>query len=59
MTEFFIENTRHAALVKALASIKPGIFTGSVEAQIKIILGEIGDIWPERIRDDVSQTEQA
>lgn len=41
-------------LVTELANIKPCPFAGRVtEDQIKIVLGEHGNIWPRSIEDDV------
>jgi hypothetical protein len=50
--DIFIDDVRYNALVKVLASIKAGLFVGGKEDQIKIALGEAGDIWPVSIRDD-------
>jgi len=42
-------------LVKALVDPSPCPVTGKVtEDEIKVILGEIGDIWPESIQADVA-----
>lgn len=43
--------TIRADLVEALASIQPDACTGEIEAdQVKFVLGEIGNVWPESIR---------
>jgi hypothetical protein len=43
----YIPNDRFERLAQALTELKPNAFTGTVTTdEIKIALGEIGDIWP-------------
>lgn len=49
--DHYISNDTYRALVEALLKPEPCPFTGDVETdQIKLILGEVGGVWPERIR---------
>lgn len=48
-----LEDERYGNLVDALAALKACPFSGKVTAdQVKITLGEYGDIWPASIADD-------
>ena len=54
MTDIFVSDERYSRLVAALLNVKPCPFTGAVtENEIKIALGEAGDIWPESILIDL------
>lgn len=56
MPETHIPDTDYAALVAALLNVPPCPMTGRVtENEIKIVLGEIGDVWPESIRADAGR----
>lgn len=49
----FFENEQYGKLVDALVALKACPFSGKVTAdQVKITLGEYGDIWPASIADD-------
>ena len=53
MPETYIPDTDYAKIVAALANLAPDPIAGRVtEDQIKTVLGEIGDIWPESVRVD-------
>jgi hypothetical protein len=48
-------DSRYSRLVRALVNPEPCPVTGMVtDNEIKVILGEIGDIWPESIQADVA-----
>lgn len=54
MTDIFLDDERYSRLVAALVNIQPCPVTGMVtENEIKIALGEAGDIWPQAIRSSV------
>jgi hypothetical protein len=49
-----LPNHRLEALAAHLAHLAPCPFCGEVtEDQVKIVLGEVGDIWPNSVRGDV------
>lgn len=49
----YIENELYDRAASALAELKPCELAGRVTVdQIKIVLGEIGDIWPTSIEND-------
>lgn len=51
--EVYIENTRLNQMAEAIAALEPCPFTGKVTAdQIKLILGQRGNIWPLSILPD-------
>jgi hypothetical protein len=55
MTDIFLDDERCSRLVAALTKVQPCPVTGEVtDNEIKVILGEIGDIWPESILADVA-----
>ena len=46
----YLDNDTYTRLVDALLNVQPSAFTGTVTAdEIKITLGEIGDLWPASI----------
>ena len=46
------QNNRYHAIMSALDVMEHDPWTGRIEeCQVKIVLGEIGDIWPEHIRE--------
>jgi hypothetical protein len=49
--EVYRSEESYRRLVEALAAIKPCPVTGEVTDQVKIALGEVGDIWPNSIKD--------
>lgn len=52
--EIYLSHDRYTRLVAALADLKPCPIADRITAdQIKIALGEAGDIWPLGIRRDV------
>jgi hypothetical protein len=54
------EPERYGDLVEALATLEPDGFTGEYEAcQVKMVLGEIGNVWPESARPDSQSPAQA
>lgn len=56
MTDVYIDTARFEGIAKAIAALEPCPFFGVVTAdQVKIALGEHGDIWPDSIRADVEQ----
>lgn len=47
----YVENGLLDGVAEAIASLEPCPFAGKVTAdQIKIVLGEVGDVWPGSIR---------
>lgn len=55
--EVYIENARLNQMAKAIAALEPCPFTGRVTAdQIKVVLGEKGNIWPASILPDALKT---
>lgn len=54
---YYISTPDYDRLVDALANLKPCPFEGRITAdQIKIALGELGDVWPASILPDVLQS---
>ena len=54
MTEIYIPTGNYRRAADAIAALKPCPVHGVVTAdQVKIALGEAGDIWPDSIRGDV------
>lgn len=52
--DIYLPYDRYTRLVAALANLEPCPFAGRItEDQIKVALGEAGDIWPLEIRGDV------
>jgi hypothetical protein len=48
--EIYIEDDQYDRLVAALLTLQPSPVTGEVGPdEVKIALGEIGDIWPARV----------
>jgi hypothetical protein len=57
MTETYIASARFERIAEAIAALEPCAFRGVVTAdQIKMALGEHGDIWPGCIRGDADRT---
>jgi hypothetical protein len=53
MTDVYIDTGRFERIAIAIAALEPCPFFGVVTAdQVKMALGEHGDIWPEAIRAD-------
>lgn len=51
--EIYLENNRLNQLAEAIAAIAPCPFTGKVTAdQVKLVLGEKGNVWPASILPD-------
>lgn len=48
----YLPQDTYRALVKALAEVKPDAWSGGLEDQIRIVLGEVGDIWPDTILEE-------
>jgi hypothetical protein len=47
----YIENELFDRIASTIVALEPCEFVGRVTVdQIKIVLGEVGDIWPESIR---------
>ena len=41
-------------LIEALIAIEPSIFSDEIdESDVRFVLGEVGDVWPDSILDDV------
>lgn len=62
MSAIYIETARYQRAVAAIAALEHCMFEGVVTAdQVKVVLGEIGDIWPESIRgeDDADEDTQS
>lgn len=52
--DIYLDYDRYSRLVTALANLQPCPFAGRItEDQIKVALGEAGDVWPLEIRGDV------
>jgi hypothetical protein len=50
-----IEGSKRQALIDALADLEPDAFSGAYEPdQIKLTLGEKGDIWPDYLLEEVA-----
>jgi pyrimidine deaminase RibD-like protein len=53
MAEIYIATSREDRIATAIAALEPCSFHGRITPdQIKIVLGEVGNIWPESIRCD-------
>ena len=51
--EIYLSVVPHHRLAEKIANLEPCPFVGRVTPdQVKIALGEFGDIWPESIRED-------
>jgi hypothetical protein len=56
MTDIFLNDERYSRLVAALVNGQPCPFAGRItEDQIKVALGEAGDIWPKSIEKAASK----
>jgi len=56
MTEIYIATARENRIAEAIAALEPCPFHGCITSdQVKIVLGEVGDIWPESIRCDADR----
>lgn len=57
MSEIYIDDHRFNALAEKIAALEPCAFAGRITAdQIKLALGEHGDIWPECIWADAEHS---
>jgi hypothetical protein len=54
-----LKTVDYRKLVGLLANVAECPFTGTAEDQVKLILGEIGDIWPAVIFDGIIGDEDA
>jgi hypothetical protein len=53
MNEIYIATARENRIAEAIAALTPCPFHGRVTAdQVKIVLGEVGNIWPASIRTE-------
>ena len=52
MKDLYLDMKTYRRLVKALTKPEPCPITGEIENAIKIVLGEIGGIWPASIKGD-------
>jgi hypothetical protein len=53
MAEIYIATARENRIAEALAVLEPCPVHGRITTdQVKIVLGEVGNIWPETIRGD-------
>ena len=51
MAEIYIATAREARIAKAIAALEPCPVHGCITTdQVKIVLGEVGNIWPASIR---------
>lgn len=56
MAEIYIATARENRIAEAIAALTPCPFHGYITAdQVKMVLGEVGNIWPESIRGDVDR----
>lgn len=56
MTAVYLNDDLHERLTEALAAIEPCSFAGRATCdQVAIVLGEVGDIWPETILKSEAQ----
>jgi hypothetical protein len=56
MAEIYIATAREDRIADAIAALEPCLFHGRVTTdQVKIVLGEVGNIWPESIRHDADR----
>jgi hypothetical protein len=53
MAEIYVATARENRIAEAIAALTPCPFHGYITAdQVKIVLGEVGDIWPASIECD-------
>ena len=51
MQAIYLSNETFEALAAEIAALSPCAFTGRVTAdQVKTVLGEVGNVWPEVVR---------
>ena len=56
MAEIYIATARENRIAEAIAALTPCPFHGRITPdQVKIVLGEVGNIWPESIRGDADR----
>jgi hypothetical protein len=56
MAEIFIATARENRIAKAIAALTPCPVDGVITSdQVKIVLGEVGNIWPASIRTDANR----
>ena len=56
MAEIYIATARENRIAEAIAALEPCPFHGRITTdQIKIVLGEVGNIWPASIRCDADR----
>ena len=56
MAEIYIATARENRIAEAIAAREPFPFHGRITTdQVKIVLGEVGNIWPESIRCDANR----
>jgi hypothetical protein len=56
MAEIYIATARENRIAEAIAALEPCPFRGRITTdQVKIVLGEVGNIWPESIRSDADR----
>jgi hypothetical protein len=56
MAEIYIATARENRIAKAISALMPCPFHGRITAdQVKIVLGEVGNIWPQSIRLDADR----
>lgn len=52
-TEIYIATARENRIAETIAALTPCPFHGRITTdQVKIVLGEVGDIWPASIKRD-------
>lgn len=54
--EIYIDAETYRRLVSELVNMKPCFFTGDRETRTHLALGEIANIWPDSIRNDLDAT---
>lgn len=53
MAEIYIATARENRIAEAIAALEPCAIHGRITVdQVKIVLGEVGDIWPASIKRD-------
>jgi len=58
MPNVYLDTDHFNQLAEKIAALEPSAFAGHVTAdQVKLALGEHGDIWPKRIRADAQAME--
>jgi hypothetical protein len=56
MAEIYVPTENYRRIAEAIAELTPCPSHGCITAdQVKIILGEVGNIWPESIRCDADR----